>query len=93
MYTVSVYIPYFAAGGYVDFNSASQTISITAGTNSSIIGIAVINDNVVEGEEMFTMSLVIPSSLGPGIISGATAIATAFIIDTSSMLQYVAAKL
>ena len=52
-----------------------------------------INDNVVEGEEMFTMSLVIPSSLGPGIISGATAMATAFIIDTSSMLQYVAAKL
>ena len=84
---------YFTAGGYVDFNSASQTITITAGTNSSIIGIAVINDNVVEGEEMFTMSLVIQSSLGPGIISSATAMATAFIIDTSSMLQYVAAKL
>ena len=42
------------------------------------------NDNIVEGDEMFSMSLSIPSSLGPGIVAGSITSATGIIIDTTS---------
>ena len=64
-----------------------QTVTITAGTNSSTINITVISDNIVEGDEMFTMNLVISSSLSPGIIAGDITMATVTIMDTSSMLH------
>ena len=46
------------------------------------MNISVTNDNIVEGDEMFTVNLNIPVS--PGIIAGAITMATATIIDTSS---------
>ena len=46
------------------------------------MNISVTNENIVEGDEMFTMSLNVPVS--PGIIAGAITMATATIIDTSS---------
>ena len=46
--------------------------------------VAVTNDNVVEGDEMFTMSLNVPSSLAPGIVDGSVTSATVTIIDTTS---------
>ena len=69
-------------GNKVDFNSTTQNVMITAGTNSSTVNIAVIDDNIVEGNETFTMSLNVPVS--PGILAGAITMATAVIIDTSS---------
>ena len=45
--------------------------------------VAVTNDNIVEGDEMFSMSLNVPSSLGPGIIAGLHTSATGIIIDSS----------
>ena len=69
-------------GNKVDFNSTTQNVIITAGTNSSTVNIAVINDNIVEGDETFTMNLNVPAS--PGILAGAVTVATAMIIDTSS---------
>ena len=72
------------AGNNIDFNSAMQTVTITSGSNSSTINIAVINDNIVEGDETFTMKLNVPASLGPGITAGGISMATANIIDTSS---------
>ena len=75
------------SGNNIDFNSTTQTITITAGTNSTIIKIWVKNDNIIEGDEMFTMNFNVPSSLDPGIMDGAITMATAFIIDTSSMLH------
>ena len=74
-------------GGNVDFISAPQTVTIIAGTNSSTIRILVVNDNIVEGNETFNMSLTIPSSLGPGITAGTATSATVTIIDTSSELK------
>ena len=73
-------------GNNIDFDSAPQNITITAGTNSSTIQITVINDNIVEGNETFIMSLTVPTSLGPGITTGAITSATATIIDTSSKI-------
>ena len=46
------------------------------------MNISMTNDNIVEGDEMFTMNLNVPVS--PGIIAGALTMATATIIDTSS---------
>ena len=41
------------------------------------------NDNIVEGNEMFSMSLNVPSSLAPGTIAGSVTKATGIIIDSS----------
>ena len=41
------------------------------------------NDNIVEGDEMFSMSLNVPSSLGPGVVAGSIANANGIIIDSS----------
>ena len=44
------------------------------------------NDDIVEGNETFSMSLTMPSSLGHRIITGTITSATVTIIDTSSEL-------
>ena len=72
------------SGSNVDFNSAIQTATITAGTNSSTVNIAVIDDDIVEGDETFTMNLNV--LMLPGITAGAVTMSTATIIDTSSKL-------
>ena len=45
-----------------------------------------VDDNIVEGDETFTMNLNVPVSLG--VMAGAITMATATITDTSSRLQY-----
>ena len=45
-------------------------------------------DNIVEGDEMFIMSLNVPSSNGPGIIAGDVTRATGIIMDSTSKLKY-----
>ena len=66
-----------------DFNSTTQAVTITAGTNSSMVNIPVTDDNIVEGDETFSMSLTVPSLLGPGITTGTITSATVTIIDTT----------
>ena len=41
------------------------------------------DDNIVEGDETFSMGLTVPSSLGPGITTGTITSATVTIIDTT----------
>ena len=43
------------------------------------------SDNIVEGDEMFSMSLNVPSSLGPGVVAGLVTSATGTIIDSSTI--------
>ena len=74
----------FTTGSNVDFNSATQTATIAAGTSNSTINIRVIDDDIVEGDEMFTMTLNVPTS--PGITAGDITMATGIIIDTTSEL-------
>ena len=71
-----------------DFNTTMQTVKLSAGSNISSMNISVKDDNIVEGNETFSMHLAIPSSLGPGIITGTITSATATIIDTSSELKH-----
>ena len=42
-----------------------------------------IRDNIVEGDEMFNISLTVPSSLGPGIVAGSVTSATGIIMDST----------
>ena len=41
------------------------------------------DDNIVEGNETFYMSLNVPSSLAPGIVAGTNSSALGIIIDSS----------
>ena len=47
------------------------------------MNIPVTDDSIVEGDETFSMSLTVPSSLGPGITTGTITSATVTIIDTT----------
>ena len=67
-----------------DFSLTTQTVTITAGTNSSMVNIPVTDDNIVEGDETFSMNLTVPSSLGPGITTGTIISTTITIVDSSS---------
>ena len=79
-------ITFVALGNNVDFSSVTQNAIITAGTNTSTVNIPIENDDIVEGDETFTMNLNVPVS--PGIIAGTITMATATIIDTSSRLHH-----
>ena len=48
-----------------------------------MVNIPVTVDSIVEGNETFSMSLTVPSSLGPGITTGTITSATVTIIDTT----------
>ena len=52
------------------------------------MNIPVTDDNIVEGDETFSMSLTVPSSHDPGITTGTITSATVTIIDTSSELHH-----
>ena len=75
-------------GDNIDFDDTEKIIVITAGTNRTIKNITVTNDNIVEGNETFTMSLSTPETLHPGIVTGSHTNATGTIIDTSSKLYH-----
>ena len=63
-----------------DFSTAPLIATIPAGATNTTVRVAVTNDNIVEGDEMFSMSL---HSLGPGVVAGSIANATGEIIDSS----------
>ena len=79
---------YAYVGSSFDFDSTPQNITITAGNNSSMVNIPVTDDDIVEGDETFSMSLTVPSSLGPGVRTGTITSATVTINDTTSELCY-----
>ena len=58
---------------------------IPAGSTNTTVRVAVTNDNIVEGNEMFNMNLNVPSSLGPRIVAGSVTTATGVIIDSSNI--------
>ena len=67
-----------------DFNTTSLTATFPVNATNTTVRITVKNDNIVEGNETFNMSLNVPSSLAPGIIAGLVSSATGIIIDSSS---------
>ena len=65
-----------------------HTVTIINGTNSTTVNIPVIDDDIVEGDEMFNITLSLPSSLnGAGVVLANDhdiVSATGIIIDTTS---------
>jgi len=57
---------------------------IPAGITTATVRVPVMSDNIVEGDEMFSMSLTVPSSLGLGIVAGSITSATGIIVDSTS---------
>ena len=79
---------YTTLGNNTDFNSTMQTVAIAAGSNSTTVNIPVIDDAIPEGDEMFNITLSLPSSLnGAGVVlanNNDIVSATGIIIDTTS---------
>ena len=69
-----------------DFSTTPLIATIPAGATNTTVRVAVTNDNIVEGDEMFSMSLNVPSSLGPGVVAGSIANATGIIMDSSRII-------
>ena len=67
-----------------DFNTSSLNVIIPAGGTNTTVRIAVTDDDIVEGDEMFKMNLNIPSALAPAVINGLVTSANGIIIDTTS---------
>ena len=88
MYLPHYLLAYEYVGSGIDFDSTPQNIMITAGNNRNTVNISLINDDIVERRETFSMSLTVPSSLGPGIRTGTITSATVIINDTTSELYY-----
>ncbi|XP_065918207.1 adhesion G-protein coupled receptor V1-like isoform X2 [Dysidea avara] len=70
-----------------DFNSTPLIATIPAGATNTTVRIPVMSDNIAEGDEMFSMSLNIPSSLGPGIVAGSVTSATGIIVDSTTGIK------
>ena len=75
-----------------DYTPASATVEFLAGQTSSAISIPILNDTLVEGPEMFNISLSDPS--GSGVTIGTTSTATVTITDddTPATIQFSAAS-
>ena len=66
-----------------DFRTDSIEVTIPARATNATVNVTVKSDDIVEGDEMFSMSLNVPSSLSPGIVAGSLINATGIIIDSS----------
>jgi len=66
-----------------DFTSTPLTATIPAGVTTTIVRVPVMSDHIVEGDEMFSVSLTVPSSLGPEVVAGSVTSATGIILDSS----------
>ena len=68
---------------YDDFNTTPLTATIPAGDTDTTVRVAVTDDDIVEGNETFYMTLYVPSSLAPGVVAGTNSSALGIIIDSS----------
>jgi len=70
--------------GTSDFTSTTLTAIISAGATTTTVRVPVMSDDIVEGDEMFSMSLNVPSSLAPGIVADNVTNATGIIVDSTT---------
>lgn len=64
-----------------------MTATFIEGSNSATVEIQITNDNIVEGNEEFTLILDLLPTSGLGIMLGACSTATAVIIDTRTYVK------
>ncbi|XP_065918902.1 extracellular matrix protein 3-like [Dysidea avara] len=68
-----------------DFRPTRLTATIPANATTTTVRVPVMSDSIVEGDEMFSMNLNVPSSLGPGIVAGSVTSATGIILDSTDI--------
>ena len=74
-------------GNGVDFDSTIRNVTFMAGTDSSFVFIPIIDNNVVENIENFSLSIQIPPAFADiGVMLGAASMATGFIVDDDGKL-------
>ena len=78
-----MYAKEYLTGG-VDFNTTTLIATFASGVRISTVSIALINDSIAEGLEIFNLTLNVPSSLGPAITAGNRDRATGVITDSTS---------
>jgi len=70
----------------VDFNSSQRNVVFSRRTRREFINIPIINDNITEPLENFSLSIEIPPQFSNiGVVLGDPAVATGFIIDDDGM--------
>jgi len=73
-------------GNMVDFGSADRSVTFSRRTRREFINIPIINDNITEPLENFSLAIEIPPQFSNiGVILGDPAVATGFIIDDDGM--------
>ena len=70
--------------GDVDFNTTNQTVTFTSGITTSNVSISVFNDTIVEGDEMFDLTLTVPELFNGMISTGSRDVAVGDIADNTS---------
>jgi len=67
-------------GGGVDYNSGPYSVTFTAGQTSATFDIVIVDNNILEANEDFTLTIV-QSSLPTGVTRGNPGSATVTILD------------
>ena len=67
-------------GGGVDYDSGPYTVTFTAGQTSASFSVPINNDNILEVDKFFTLTIVF-STLPDGVTHGARGETTVFIVD------------
>ena len=68
------------SGGGIDYESGPYTVTFTAGQTSASFSVPINNDNILEDDEDFTLTIVL-STLPNGVTHGARTVATVTIVD------------
>jgi len=81
---VTINLPLHGSTGDVDFDTANQTATFPSGETTSNVTISVFNDNLLEGDEMFDLTLTVPDLFNGRISAGSRAMAVGDITDNTS---------
>ena len=68
----------------MDFNTAPLTATFASGMTMINVSVPVTRDDIAEGNEMFDLTLTVPSSLAPSITAGDRDTAVGVITDSTS---------
>ena len=80
-----------AAKAGMDYTLASNTLTIKAGDTAGVISVDILGDALMEGDEIFNLTLSSPE--GAGFAKGTTLVTTGTILDDEKTLSIATAKL
>ena len=81
-YTLVAIKPFFSTGD-VDFITTNQTVTFPSGITTSNVSISVFNDTIVEGDEIFDLTLTVPELFNGRISAGSRDVVVGDITDNT----------